>query len=122
MRQRTRELQYKVKELEVKELEGKDRIAHHMLSVNSLEETLELILQIIADIIEMDKAVVYLLDGYAPNAVAAIVIATVCAALGRGASAAGGATVAGAEPPGLRRWSSGHEPGLGFWPWPQWAR
>jgi GAF domain-containing protein len=67
VRQRTRELQYKVKELE-----GKDRIAHHMLSVNSLEETLELILQIIADIIETDKAVVYLLDGDTPNAVAAI--------------------------------------------------
>ena len=67
VRQRTRELQYKVKELE-----GKDRIAQHMLSVNSVEETLELVLQIIADIIEMDKAIVYLLEDGTPRATAAI--------------------------------------------------
>lgn len=67
VRQRTRELQYKVVELE-----GKDRIAQHMLSVNSLEETLDLVLQTIADIIEMDKAIIYLLDGDQPKAVAAI--------------------------------------------------
>jgi DNA-binding response OmpR family regulator len=55
VRQRTRELQ-----LKVKELEGKDRIAQHMLSVHSIEETLELVLQVVGEIIEMDRAVIYL--------------------------------------------------------------
>ncbi len=64
---RTLELHYKIKELE-----GKDRIAQHMLSVNSLEETLELVLQVIGDIIEMDKSIIYLLDGGQPKPTAAI--------------------------------------------------
>ena len=67
VRQRTLELQYKIKELE-----GKDRITQHMLSVNLIEETLELVLAVISDIIDMDKAIVYLMDGNSPKAMAAI--------------------------------------------------
>lgn len=51
----TRSLQMKVRELE-----GRDRIAQHLLTVHSLEETLELILEVITDVLEMDRAVIYL--------------------------------------------------------------
>ena len=65
VRERTRELR-----LKVKELEGKDRIAQHMLEVHTLEETLELVLVVIAEILELDKGVVYLQDeeGISPKA------------------------------------------------------
>jgi CheY-like chemotaxis protein len=51
----TRSLQMKVRELE-----GKDRIAQHLLTVHSLEETLELILDVIAGVLGMDRAIIYL--------------------------------------------------------------
>ena len=53
--ERTVELRQKVKELE-----GKDRIAQHLLTLHSLQETLELVLEVIADITEVDRAVIYL--------------------------------------------------------------
>ena len=67
VQQRTRELQ-----LKVKELAGKDRIAQHMLSVHSLEETLKLVLQVVSEIIEMEAAVVYLMAEGQPKAAAAV--------------------------------------------------
>ena len=51
----TRELQMKVRELE-----GRDRITQHLLKIHTLEETLELVLQVIADIMELERAVIYL--------------------------------------------------------------
>ena len=54
--QRTRELRRKVTELE-----GKDRIAQHLLAYHhTLEETLELVLEVIVEVMALDRAVVYL--------------------------------------------------------------
>jgi DNA-binding response OmpR family regulator len=53
--ERTGELQ-----LKLKELEGRDRIAQHLLEFHTLEETLAVVLEAIWDILELDKAVVYL--------------------------------------------------------------
>jgi len=53
--ERTRELR-----LKLRELEGKDRIAQHLLEFHTLEEALIVVLEVIADILELDKAVVYL--------------------------------------------------------------
>jgi len=54
--QRTRELRQKVTELE-----GKDRIAQHLLAYHhTLEETLELVLEVIVEVMMLDRAVVYL--------------------------------------------------------------
>ena len=47
-------------ELKVRELKGRDRIAQHMLAVHTLEETLELVLLIVSEILQLDKAVVFL--------------------------------------------------------------
>lgn len=52
---RTRALNFKVKELE-----GKDRITQHLLSLHTLENTLTLVLEVIADVLELDKAIIYL--------------------------------------------------------------
>ena len=52
---RTRELQ-----LKLAELEGKDRIAQHLLTFHTLEDTLGVVLEVISDILELEKAVVYL--------------------------------------------------------------
>ncbi len=56
--------------LKLKEVQGKDRIAQHMLMLHSMEETLDLVLEVIGHIIQLDKAVVYLI-GDAGWAVAA---------------------------------------------------
>ncbi|MCC7261170.1 MAG: response regulator [Candidatus Latescibacteria bacterium] len=53
--ERTRQLQ-----LKVKELEGKDRIAQHLLTFHSLEETLAVVLEVVAQITGVTRAVVYL--------------------------------------------------------------
>lgn len=53
--ERTREVQ-----LQLKELKGKDRIAEHLLTFHSLEETLAVVLEIIADILALDRVVIYL--------------------------------------------------------------
>ena len=44
----------------VRELEGKDRIAQHLLTFHSLEETLAVVLEVVINILELDQAVVYL--------------------------------------------------------------
>ena len=53
--ERTHQLQ-----LKVRELEGKDRILHHMLSFRSLEDALELVLEVVSEIVALEQAVVYL--------------------------------------------------------------
>lgn len=53
--ERTVELQQKVRELE-----GRDRIAQHLLTYHTLEETLEVVLEVISDVTKLDRAVVYL--------------------------------------------------------------
>ena len=58
--------------LKVKELEGRDRITQYLLAVHGLEETLELVLEVISDTLEMDQAVVYLRDREGFRAAAAI--------------------------------------------------
>ena len=65
VKQRTEELQ-----LKVKELEGRDRIAQHMLAVHTLPETLEVVLEVASDILQLDKAVIHLKDvnGLIPTA------------------------------------------------------
>jgi len=55
VRQRTHELA-----LRIKELEGRDRIAQHMLTVHTLEETLDTLLDVTVDLLDLDRAVVYL--------------------------------------------------------------
>ena len=52
---RTRELN-----LKVRELEGRDRINEHMLTVHSIEETLAVVLEVICDVLDVDRALVYL--------------------------------------------------------------
>lgn len=53
--ERTHQLQMKVRELE-----GRDRIARYMLTFNSLDEALDLVLAVIGDIVSMDRAVLLL--------------------------------------------------------------
>jgi CheY-like chemotaxis protein len=53
--QRTHELQ-----LKIKELSGRDQIAHFMLGIHTLEETLQFLLQIAGQIIPVEAAVIYL--------------------------------------------------------------
>ncbi len=55
VKERTRELQ-----LKVSELEGRDRIAEHMLTVHSVEETLAVVLEVVTGILGVDQAVIYL--------------------------------------------------------------
>lgn len=55
--ERTLQLQQKVRELE-----GKDRIAQHLLTFHTLQETLALVLEVIADVLDINKAVVYLME------------------------------------------------------------
>lgn len=63
--ERTEQLQQKVKELE-----GKDRIAQHLLTFHTLQETLTLVLDVIADVLDVEKAIIYLNgeDGLEPTA------------------------------------------------------
>jgi DNA-binding response OmpR family regulator len=53
--ERTRQLQ-----LKVRELEGKDRIAQHLLTFHGLEETLAVVLEVVVQITGVARAVVYL--------------------------------------------------------------
>ena len=59
-------------QLKVSELEGKDRIAQHMLEFNALEDTLNLVLKTIAEVLGMNRAVIFLLQDDQLNASAAI--------------------------------------------------
>ncbi len=52
--ERTAELRQKVTELE-----GKDRIAQHLLTYHTLEETLELVAQVTAEVTRLDRIVIY---------------------------------------------------------------
>jgi len=69
--ERTLQLQQKVRELE-----GKDRIAQHLLTFHTLQETLALVLEVIADVLDVPKAVVYLMDEGVFKPTAAMGIAT----------------------------------------------
>ena len=53
--ERTRQLR-----LRVRELDGRDRIVRHMLTLHPLEESLELVLEVLAEIVELDRAVVFI--------------------------------------------------------------
>ena len=46
--------------LSLRELQGRDRIARHMHTLHPLEETLELVLEVIGDLVASDRAVVWL--------------------------------------------------------------
>lgn len=63
--ERTQELRARVAELE-----GKDRIAEHMLTMHTLDETLSLVLQIVEDVLKIERAAIYLphADGLTPAA------------------------------------------------------
>jgi len=67
VRERTRQLQ-----LKVEELEGRDRIAQHLLAFHGVEETLGVVLEVISDILKLEKAIVYLKEGDQVQAAAAI--------------------------------------------------
>jgi DNA-binding response OmpR family regulator len=62
---RTRELQ-----LRVRELEGKDRIAEHLLEVHTLEETLAVVLEVISNLLDLEQIVIHVStdDSLAPAA------------------------------------------------------
>ena len=47
-------------EKKVRELKGRDRILQHLLTIHTLEETLEVILEVISGLVEADSAVIYL--------------------------------------------------------------
>jgi|GEM_PF-163539 len=49
-------------QLKVSELEGKDRIAQHMLEFNALEDTLNLVLKTLVEVLGMSQAIIYLLE------------------------------------------------------------
>jgi CheY-like chemotaxis protein len=55
VRERTRALS-----LKVRELEGRDRIAQHLLTVHTLEETLGLVVEVISEVLGLDRAIIYL--------------------------------------------------------------
>ena len=46
----------------VKELEGRDRIQQHLLTIHPLDETLRTVLDVTADVIGVDNAVIHLLE------------------------------------------------------------
>ena len=71
VKERTRQLK-----LKVSELEGKDRIAQHLLVFHSLEETLELVLEVVADTLELDRGVIHLTEGDEPRPAAAVGFST----------------------------------------------
>lgn len=48
--------------MKVKELEGRDRIQQHLLTIHSLDETLKLILEVIGELVRLDAAAIYLRD------------------------------------------------------------
>lgn len=55
VQERTRELQRKIKELE-----GRDRIQQHLLTLTSLEEALHEVVAVIRDVLDVDAAAIYL--------------------------------------------------------------
>jgi len=55
---RTRQL-----EMKVRQLQGRDRIARHLLAVHPLEESLQLVLDVAADLVVVDRAALYVFQG-----------------------------------------------------------
>ena len=51
---RTEELHFKVKELE-----GRDKLLQNILSINSFEENLQLVIEVIHDVLNFDKIIIY---------------------------------------------------------------
>jgi DNA-binding response OmpR family regulator len=47
--------------LSLRELQGRDRIARHMLTLHPLQETLDLVLDVISGLVEVDRAVLWTL-------------------------------------------------------------
>ena len=68
--ERTLELRQKVIDLV-----GKDRIAQHLLTYHTLDETLNLILEVISEVTELDSIVIHLREGDSFKPAAAIGIA-----------------------------------------------
>lgn len=64
VQERTRELQEALDRLhrKVKELEGRDRINQHLLTVHTLEETLSAILEAVQSALGLERAVIFLPD------------------------------------------------------------
>lgn len=60
-----RKVQERTKELlrKMKELEGRDRIQQHLLNLASLEETLQVVLAVLREVLDVEAAAVYLLEG-----------------------------------------------------------
>ena len=76
--ERTREVRR-----QLKELEGKDRIAQHLLTLHSLEETLALVTEVVSDLIELDRVIVYVKEGEKMTSVAAVGLELPDSALGK---------------------------------------
>ena len=68
---------------QLKELEGKDRIAQHLLTIHSLEETLALVTEVVSDLIELDRVMVYVKEGEKMTSVAAVGLDLPDSALGK---------------------------------------
>lgn len=47
-------------QIKVKELEGRDRIQQHLLTIHTLEETLQVVLEVIVEVLSVDAAVIHL--------------------------------------------------------------
>ena len=58
---KNRQLNVVLKE-KVRELQGRDRIQQHLLTIHPLEETLQLVLEVITEVVKVDAAAVYLAD------------------------------------------------------------
>ena len=76
--ERTREVQ-----LRLKELEGKDRIAQHLLTFNTLEETLAVVLEVTTSVLKLDSAAIFLREEGELLATAAIGLTERDAIIGR---------------------------------------
>ncbi len=53
---------YEKLQLKVKELEGRDKILQFLLTINTFEEVLDLILETILDVVKFNKIVIYVAD------------------------------------------------------------
>jgi len=55
-------LAYEKLKLKVKELNGRDKVLQFLLTIHSFDETLDLILNVILDVILFDRIIIYVLD------------------------------------------------------------
>ena len=58
VKERTAQLAFRLKELE-----GRDRVMQHLQTLHPVEETADLVVTVIVDVLEIDRATLYLLDG-----------------------------------------------------------